>query len=161
MNEKNEENDNLVYEVAYHFLPTVEESEILTEASKIKSIIEENEGLIISEEVPKLLVLAYDISKNINSKGQKFSKAYFGWVKFEVEPVKVLDIKNKIESLPNVLRSLIVKTVKENTMSVSKIPTYKKETPKEEKGEEYVEKPKATEAELDKSIDELVTDQTL
>lgn len=162
MNETNSENDNLIYEVGFHLLPTVDESSVLAEASNIKSIIEANGGAILSEEAPKLLVLAYDISKSINSKGQRFSKAYFGWVKFEVEPAKVLEIKNKIENMPNMLRFLIVKTVKENTMHVSKAPMFRKENTKtEDKVEEVVEKPKASEAEIDKSIDELVINQTL
>lgn len=162
MNETNSENDNLVYEVGFHLLPTVDESNVLAEASNIKSLIEANGGVILSDEAPKLLVLAYDISKSINSKGQKFSKAYFGWVKFEAEPAKVALIKNKVENMPSVLRSLIVKTVRENTMHTPKIPMFKKENNKiEEKGGEISEKPKATEAEIDKSIDELVIDQTL
>jgi ribosomal protein S6 len=162
MNEIKDENDNLIYEIGYHLLPTIDESEVPTEVSKIKSIIEENGGVIVSEEMPKMVVLAYDISKAINIKRQKFNKAYFGWVKFEADPAKVADIKNKVENIQNVLRFLIIKTVKENTIHVPKIPMFRKENNnKEEKQEERVEKTKASEAEIDKSIDELVVDQTL
>jgi len=108
-----------------------------------------------------MLSLSYDISKSVDSKKQKFNKAYFGSIKFEVEPEKVLLIKNKIENLQNVLRFLIVKTVKENTMHTPKNPMFKKESIKEEKTVEHIEKPKVSEAEIDKSIDNLVIDQTL
>lgn len=161
MNEINSENDNLIYEVGYHLLPTIDESEILAEVSKIKSVIEENGGTILSEEMPKMVVLAYEISKAINSKKQKFNKAHFGWVKFETDSSKVSDIKNKIEGNQNVLRFLIVKTVKENTMHTPKIPMFRKESNREEKNEEHVEIPKASEEEIDKSIDKLVVDQVL
>lgn len=154
MNEK--DNDNLVYEVGFHLLPIIDESSVPTEALKIRSIIEENEGIIISEEASKMVALAYDISKAVDTKRQKFNKAYFGSIKFEMDPSKILSVKNKVETLPNVLRSLIIKTVREDTMHVHKIPMFKKENPKEEKGEEIAEKPKASEAELDKSIDELI-----
>jgi ribosomal protein S6 len=160
MNETNSENDNLIYEVGFHLLPTIDESSVPAEASNIKSIIEENGGMVISEDLPKMIVLAYDIAKSINSKKHKFNKAYFGWIKFEIDPAKITDIKNKIESNQNVLRFLIIKTVRENTIHTPKIPMFKKENNKEEK-EEYIEKPKVSEAELDKSIDELVTDQIL
>jgi ribosomal protein S6 len=156
MSEINSENDNLVYEIGYHLLSTVEESDVPVQSLKIKSIIEENGGLIISEEMPKMTVLAYDISKAVNSKRQKFNKTYFGWVKFEADPAHVSDIKNKVESLPNILRFIILKTVKEDTMHVHKIPMFKKESNKEEKNGEHTEKPKASEVEIDKSIDELV-----
>ena len=156
MNEINSENDNLIYEVGYHLLPTIDESEVPTQSLKIKSIIEENGGIILSEEMPKIMALAYEISKAVSSKKQKFNKAYFGWVKFDLDPSKIANIKSKIESNQNVLRFLIVKTVKENTMHTPKIPMFRKENSKEEKNEEHTEAPKVSEEEIDKSIDELV-----
>jgi len=155
----NNGSDNLVYELGFHLLLTVPEADILSQSLNIKSAIEEEGGVIISEDVPKMMALAYDISKNIDSKKQKFNKAYFGWVKFEIEPAKIREIKNKIESTPNVLRFLIVKTVRENTMHTPKIPMFKKDSQAslgQERVEGEAEKPKATEAEIDKSIDELV-----
>lgn len=156
MNEINKENDFLVYELGFHLLPTVDESNLLSEFSKIKSIVEESGGVMISEDVPKMVNLAYEISKSIDSKKHKFNKAYFGWVKFEAEPVKVVEIKNKIENDQSILRFLIIKTVRENTIHTPKIPMFRKENHKEEKTEEQEEKPKMSEAELDKSIDDLV-----
>ena len=151
------ENDNLIYEISYHLLPNVEESEILVQSLQIKSIVEENEGVVVSEGVPKMVVLAYDISKNIDSKKQKFNKAYFGWVKFEADPSQISNIKSKIENLINILRFIIIKTVKEDTMHAPKIPMFKKEnSSKEEKKVEHIEKVKASEAEIDKSIDQLI-----
>jgi ribosomal protein S6 len=164
MNEINEKNDNLIYEVGFHLLPTIDESDVPNQSSNIKSIIEENGGVILSEEMPKMMILAYDISKAVNSKKQKFNKAYFGWVKFEVAPGKVTDIKNKIENNQNVLRFLIIKTVRESTIHTPKIPMFKKDpgaSSGQERGEEHAEKPKVSEAEIDKSIDELVINQTL
>lgn len=160
MKEENEKDAGVIYEVGFHLLPTVEESAVLTEFSKVRQIVEEAEGTVISEEMPKLLVLAYEIAKDIDSKRQKFNKAYFGWVKFEADSAVIGEIKKKIENLPSVLRFIIVKTVKENTLHTPKIPFFKKEVSKEEKTE-GVEKPKASEAEIDKSIDDLVTEEVL
>lgn len=169
MNENIDDVEFLVYEVGYHLMPTIDESDVLVHVAKIKSLIDEREGIVISEEMPKLITLAYDISKTVNTKKQKFSKAYFGWVKFEMDPTKVLDLKNKIESLPEVLRLLVIKTVKENTIHIPKIPMFKKEH--KEDGTitskdfpvpvEVIEKNEISEEEMDKSIDELVDKQTL
>jgi len=162
MNETNNENDLMVYEIGYHLLPTIDEPDVPSQSLKVKSIIEENGGAIISEEMPKMIVLAYDISKNIDSKKHKFKKAYFGWVKFEIDPSLVSNIKSNIETLGSVLRFIIIKTVRENTLHVPKVPMFKKESnDHEENDEEMVEKTKVSEEEIDKSIDELVTDQTL
>ena len=169
MNENIDDVEVLVYEVGYHLMPTIDESDVLVHVAKIKSLIDEREGIVISEEMPKLVALAYDISKTINTKKQKFSKAYFGWVKFEMDPAKILDLKNKIESLPEVLRLLVIKTVKENTIHTPKIPMFKRENKEEGMvtSKDFptpvveVEKTEASEEEIDKSIDELVDKQTL
>lgn len=160
MNEINKENESSIYEVGFHLIPSIDESEVPAQASKVRSIIEENGGVIISEETPKMIVLAYNISKNINSKSQRFNKAYFGWIKFEADPSQINAIKSKVEGLENVLRFLIVKTVKENTLHTPKVPMFKKEI-RDEKIEESTEKHEVSEEEIDKSIDELVIDQNL
>ncbi len=154
--EINDLNETLVYELGYHILPTVPEENISGEVSQIHAILREYNGSVIAEGMPMLRQLAYEIAKKIETKSLKFSKAYFGWVKFETDPSQITNLKNKIESLPNILRIIIVKTVKENTMHTPKIPMFKKESHKEETPLETVEKTPVSEAEIDKSIDELV-----
>jgi ribosomal protein S6 len=158
MNEENNQNDRQIYEIGYHLLPTVEEPHVPAEAVNLKSIVEENGGSVISEEMPKMTPLAFVISKNIESKKQNFNKAYFGWIKFEAEPSRLKYIKNKADNLASVLRFIIIKTVREDTLHVPKIPMFKKENnvSKEPKGDDLAEKPKASSAEIDKSIDDLV-----
>lgn len=148
--------DSQVYELGYHVLPTVAEENVSEEVAKIHTLVSSLGGSMISEGVPSMRQLAYDISKKVAGKSVKFSKAYFGWLKFEMERSQVLVLKNKVEVLPNMLRSIIVKTVKENTMYIPKIPTFRKETSEKEVPVEVVEKAPASEAEIDKSIDELV-----
>ena len=158
MNETKKDKDNSIYEVGYHLIPTIEEGDVLTEVLKIKTLIEENDGLIIAEELPKMIPLAYEISKSIGSKKQDFNKAYFGFIKLEVEPSKIDSIKIKLETFDEVLRFIIIKTVRENTLFTPKIPMFKKELKKEEKEtcEVSADQPKVSEEEIDKSIDELL-----
>lgn len=165
MNENKDEMEVLVYEVGYHLTPTIDESEILTHTAKIRALIEENSGSVISEEMPKLITLAYEIYKSVNTKKQKFNKAFFGWIKFEMAPMRVLNLKKEIENLPEILRLLVIKTVKENTMHTPKMPIFKKENPMISKESflqvENPEKEEFSEEEIDKTIDELVDNQTL
>lgn len=154
--------DLQVYEFGYHILPTVAEENLPNEVSKVHSLISENGGSIISEGAPVVRQLAYEISKKIENKNLNFNKAYFGWIKFEMDRKDIVNFKNKIENLPNILRFLVVKTVKENTMHTPKIPMFVKDSHREEKDvTKTEEKAPVSEAEIDKSIDELVIDQTL
>lgn len=155
--ETEEKNERLVYEISYHLIPTIDEAEVPAKASEIKSLVESQNGIIISEELPKPMVLAYEISKSVGGKKHDFNRAYFGWLKFEAEPDRIGAIKTKIENLEEVLRFLMIKTVRENIMHTPRIPMFRKENaPKEEKAEGEADKPKASEAEMDKSIDELL-----
>lgn len=148
--------DSQVYELGYHVLPTVAEENVSEEVSKIHSLVSSLGGAIISEGAPSMRQLAYDITKKVGGKNIKFGKAYFGWLKFEMERSQILVLKNKVEILPNILRSIFVKTVKENTMYIPKIPAFRKEASEKEVSVDVVEKAPASEAEIDKSIDELV-----
>lgn len=133
-----------VYELGFHLLPTVAEEKVGDEISAILTEIEKG-GEIIQEEYPKLKDLAYSISKYIETKKTRFDKAYFGWIKFEGPTELAESLKKVCDNHANVLRYLIIKTVRENTLVKPK-----EEKKEEEKGKEFSKK------DVDKSIDELV-----
>ncbi|PIR39983.1 MAG: hypothetical protein COV33_02280 [Candidatus Zambryskibacteria bacterium CG10_big_fil_rev_8_21_14_0_10_34_34] len=158
--------ESQVYEVGFHLLPTVPEENLEAVVTNLQSLITKGGGTIISEEFPKMRPLAYDIKKRIDIKHITFSKAYFGWVKFEATSDLLGKINNGFKTAENVLRFIIVKTVRENTMQLVKSPISKRDENREEKSIPTVEKPsvkkvKISDDELDKSIDQLVTDQIL
>lgn len=167
MKEKEDILDNIqVYEAGFHILPTVPEEKLQEVVSKLEDSINKSGGVIISEEFPKMKVLSYEIKKRVETKYLSFNKAYFGWIKFEVTSALIDKIREEIKSNDNVLRFIIVKTVKENTMSVFKplIPNKeggRGETTRVSKDAAVQEKVEISEEEIDKSIDELVVDQTL
>jgi ribosomal protein S6 len=151
--------DKNIYEIGFHVIPTVTVENVGAEFSKIKSIIENNGGNFLSEDFPKMRPLAYKMTKAGRGNKQKFDRAYFSWIKFEAEPEKVLEIKKAVDNLETILRFLIIKTIKENVL-FSPRPSRLRTDPdrvarrnKEEK--EKAEKP-ISEAELDKTIEELV-----
>lgn len=133
-----------VYEVSYHLVPTMAEDAVPGEAAKIKAIVTDLGGEIISEAAPEQKTLAYPISKTVKAIKSNYNKAYFAWVKFTLTPESVVKLKAALDASPIVIRYLIVSTVKESTLLA-------------DKESKRTGKPAgATPADIDKSIDELV-----
>lgn len=149
-----------VYELGYHILPGVAEEDVSKEVAQIHALVSDFGGIIIAEALPAMQQLAYEISKRIEIKNVSFNKAFFGWVKFEIERDQIVALESKIKTLPNILRFILIKTVRENTMHTPKVPLFKKDSPKEDIISEPIEKAPVSEEDIDKSIDELV-DQAL
>jgi ribosomal protein S6 len=149
-----------VYELGYHIVSTVAEENVPKEVESLKAIVLKDGGSLISEGEPKLINLAYSMTKSVADTKKKFNTAYFGWVKFETKSELIPMLKKAVDAHPNVLRYILIKTVRENTMFTPKLTVRtpgKEEAPKPVK---KVVKTKETKAasveELDKTIDELV-----
>jgi len=142
-----------VYEIGYHIVPSVSEENLATEVGKIMDLIKGAE--IISEEAPKLTDLAYTIAKQVGGLRRKFDKAYFGWVKFEMDNKDIAAVKKSLDANENVLRFLLIKTVRENTLYGSKLVAAE-EVAKKKATVKKEEKAPASQEEIDKSIDELI-----
>jgi ribosomal protein S6 len=150
-----------VYEVSYLLLPFITEDDISKEALRIKELVSVSGGAVFSEELPKLMKLAYTMSKVIANKNTKFDNAYFGWMKFEGEPETIAKLKKAFENNENVLRFLVLKTTKDVVSTRKPFPFTAKPVaksapvaPKEEVKPEVFED--IDEVELDKTIDDLV-----
>lgn len=146
-----------VYEIGYLLVPTVAEERVASEVEIIKSLIEKNEGAFISEDFPKLRPLAYTMKKSLGG-GQNAShdNAYFGWIKFETSSDFIPKIKAELAGNSKILRSMLIETVRENTMS-SKI-MFKPAESLDKTTKENVPAAPVSEAELDKTIDNLVVE---
>lgn len=152
-----------VYEVSYILLPSLAESEIPAKVGSMKDLITQAGGAVVSFEDPVLIDLAYPMTRVTPTSRVKVSSGYFGWVKFELSQEEVGKIKNKLDNDGEVVRYLIVKTVKENTLLNGKMNLAREDKKREEVVEseeepvEVEEKETSTE-EVDKSIDELVAE---
>jgi ribosomal protein S6 len=109
-----------VYEVGYLMLPTIAEENLGEEVTIFKDMFIENGAVFISDEYPKLIELAYEMARSINNKKQKFSYGYFGWVKFECTTAAAKIIKDILDKNEKLVRYLMIKTVRESTMSVKR-----------------------------------------
>ena len=158
--ETKEEMAGRVYEIGYQLVSTLSEEEVPREVTVIKDVLEKLGAQVVSEEFPRLKPLAYSMRKYIAGKYQTFSSAYFGWIKFEAEPQAALALKKAADANEKILRYLIIKTVRENTMTVPRAP--RMEAPKREWKEASaapaVPSVPISEVDLDKSIEKLIAE---
>lgn len=100
------------YELAFHILPTIAEGEVATIFQGLKDIITKHGGETALEEAPARFDLAYEIVKYLEGRNRKFSSAYFGWVRFTINPAEVEAIGKAIEEDNQILRHLLVRLTK-------------------------------------------------
>jgi ribosomal protein S6 len=159
MNEDTKTEKATVYEVGFHIVPTVSPEHLAVEVEAVKGILGKVGATIIGEEFPRMIPLSYPMLKVVGPKRDYFETAYFGWVKFEAEPKAAVELKNALDLSEKVLRFLIVKTVRENTMHGHKFAKDGRDSSRRPSSTERkpdAVKPEVTAEELDKSIDKLV-----
>ncbi len=144
-----------VYEVGYLMLPTIAEENLGGEVTLFKDMFIEHGAVFISDEYPKLIELAYEMTRSINNKKQKFSYGYFGWVKFECTTEAAKIIKDILDKNEKLVRYLMIKTVRENTMSVKRSYS-KQDGAKRRPAQKHEEIDPINEEIIDKEIDALV-----
>ena len=88
------------YEAAYLLAPSLTDEEALARAGTLSSLIEADAGIIRHLETPKKRKLMYAIKKQSNG--------YFGWIVFGAPPAAVAGLAKKINTIPDVLRAMIV-----------------------------------------------------
>ncbi len=156
--------DARVYELGYLILPTIGDALVPQQVATFKKMIADNGGTEIAEGRPEIIELAYTMEKIIDNIKHSFDTAYFGWIKFEVAPEKIEGIAAAVNKESQVLRSLLFKTLRENTMPVKRAPfnaLHKKsettESTEESAGAVVAPAPGVSGEEIDKHIEELVT----
>ncbi|MFZ3011683.1 MAG: 30S ribosomal protein S6 [Minisyncoccia bacterium] len=147
-----------VYELGYLLVPTIAEENLPAMYGNIKELVSSFKGEIISDEMPKMIPLAYSMTKVITNIRNKFDNAYFGWIKFVMDSDKVLELKKKLDLDPNFIRFLILKTVKENTIASKRFVRGEMHgrKPKTEKGDNGEPAAPINKEEIDKEIDAMI-----
>lgn len=144
-----------VYEVGYIMVPTIAEENLGGEVTSFKDTLSGMGATFISDEYPKMIELAYEMSRSIQNKKQKFSYGYFGWVKFECTTESAKAIKDMLDKNEKLVRYLFIKTVRESTMSVKR-PYGKTDGAKRRSSQKTEETLPINEETIDKEIDALV-----
>lgn len=114
------EGNSRVYELGYLLVPSLSEEDVPVTFGNLKELIYSFGGVAISDEMPKMMTLAYPMVKVVANIRNKFKTAYFGWIKFTMDSDKVLKLKKKLDLDPNIIRFLILKTVRENTINTKR-----------------------------------------
>lgn len=148
----------IIYEVGFHLVPTIAEDGVGAAVEKIRKIIGDD-AEFISEGYPSKMNLAYVIERAAQGKREKYGEAWFGWIKFAQTRAKVPAIEAALNASRDVLRSLIIETVREDIVAPKARAVFSSdrlegETIKAPKAAEEKAAP-VSEVELDKSIDAL------
>jgi ribosomal protein S6 len=144
-----------VYEVGYLLVPTIAEENVGGEVTALKDMLASKGAQFISDEFPKMMELAYEMARDIANKKNKFTTGYFGWVKFELPTANAIEVKETIARNESIIRFLMIKTVRENTLSPKR--TYTKDATKRKApvADATPAEPMSEET-IDKEIDALV-----
>ncbi|OGG72926.1 hypothetical protein A3A38_02800 [Candidatus Kaiserbacteria bacterium RIFCSPLOWO2_01_FULL_53_17] len=130
MVEKDTENEVItrVYEAGYTIVPTVKEEDVEKVVSGIRSEIEKIGGSFIAEGAPSLTKLMFPIDMRLPAQageGEKhvaYDRGYFGWLKFEAGTQAAKILTDSLELNSSILRSIVFKTVREDTRAKFKAP---------------------------------------
>lgn len=97
------------YELAFHILPTIAEGEVEGVFGTLKQHITNAGGEIFDEEAAQRFDLAYEIVKYVEGRNRSFGSAYFGWVRFRLDPAALDGLTESVESTKELLRYLLVR----------------------------------------------------
>jgi ribosomal protein S6 len=151
-----EQSESNVYELGFHLVPTVAADDLAKEVADLKEILAKHQASFIAEEFPRTLKLAYRMEKSMGGKLNKYTSAYFGWVKFEAPRSELPALKKELDASKTLLRYLLIKTVRENTYLGPKFGKKVGAEKDAEATDDAEPKPEVNQEELDKTIDNLV-----
>ncbi len=154
-NTENVDSKMSIYEVGYIMVPSIPEENLGGEVTAFKDSLGEMKVTFISDEYPKMIELAYEMSRSIANKKQKFSYGYFGWVKFECSTENARVIKDYLDKNEKLVRYLMIKTIRGNTMSTKRVYG-KQDGPSKRRTVKTEESEPINEEVIDKEIDALV-----
>jgi ribosomal protein S6 len=106
------ETEFVSYELAYHVLPTVAEGEVAAVTAELKAFVTNHGGEVFDEESAERFELAYEIEKYLEGRHRRFSSAYFGWVRFRLEPAALAAVMEEVDAHKSILRTLVVRLTK-------------------------------------------------
>lgn len=149
-----------IYEAGYLILPTVAEDQVESVVADIRSFIEKAGGSFIAEGAPVSTKLAYTMYVNNAGKQTAYDRAWFGWLKFEVDGATAHALTDMLLKHASILRSLIFKTVREDTRASARHTVLREvkrtDTIKSDPTKGAADAGVVSEAAIDKSIEELI-----
>jgi ribosomal protein S6 len=152
-----------IFEVGYHIVPTVGDDGVAAVVDRVRAAIEKASTELIKDEFPQKVTLAYQIERAAEGRREKYTEAYFGYIKFalsgeEGDGERINALENALRADRAVLRYLLVETVREDA-SPQRRAVFASDRLEGETIKKPVSAPEVagevSEAELDKSLDAL------
>ena len=88
------------YELTYIISPEITSEEAEAKAKEIESAIQSKEGIILKQLNPVAKTLSYPIKKR--------ASGFFGVLEFQLEPEKLLELKEIIEKDEKIVRHMVI-----------------------------------------------------
>lgn len=142
------EKDPQLYEISYLLSPLVPAEKLADEVLVLRSVVEKEKALILSEGPAKMRSLAYAINK--------FDTAYFGWLRLMLRPDLLESVKKELEKNSNIIRFLIIKTKQETFAKKTKLARPQRIISRIKKATLPTAERKIQEKEIDKKLEELL-----
>lgn len=154
---------NKYYEIGFVITPSIEEENAKIVSKEISSFITKLGGNIIDGEEPRLRRLAYPMYKVISGQKIAATSGFFGWTKFEIDSEKsseaVQTIEKELKTIQELLRFILVKTVKEKTYIPKEPEAVEEEVPQEGVIEEEIAEDGPEQASDDSREEEVVEEE--
>lgn len=154
-----------IYEASFWIVPLLTEDDASARFADVKALVEKQGGTLISEAAPEMKSIAYKMLKIREGKRNHFDTGYFAWIKFEADRESVGEIDSNLKNHEDVIRHLLITTVRESTLAPARLYVKEEKVEKEiKKSDLKTEANKETsgepisEAELDKTIEGLVVE---
>ena len=149
-----------LYEVGYLLVPSIVEEVLGEEANAVRLAVEAAGGTVVGDGFPTLRALAYPIRKGNREGGTTYNNAYFGFIRFDMLPQNAPALKLAFEKNPSLVRFLIMKTIKELLMPARthEPRAHVAPHPVEIAPVEHKELTASDEAQIEKGIEELLTE---
>ncbi len=144
-----------VYEIGYLLISSIPKEKVEETVESLKKILIDKGASILSMESAELIPILYTMEKKIGGTNHSFDQGYFGWFKFEISSSEIESIKKTFEVHTDMLRMLLINTVKENTYLGKKIAIAKVFSPDNTEDNPIITEKSSIE-DMDKSIDEMV-----
>jgi ribosomal protein S6 len=158
MTEEHEDkgNEPVVYELGYHLVPSLGEEDLALRVGELKKVITDAGGTVFAEGAPEMVDLAYTISKQIAGTNQRFTSAYFGWLKCEVLAETIPNISATLAQNSILVRYLLVHSDRVENVPLAKIRTHTIDDVIVHRPDVSSDAGEVSEEELTKAVDEMV-----
>ena len=152
--------DSRVYEISFIFDNKLDEGAALEKSNALKQSIATLGGSFISEEAPYMRELAYEMVRVVNNVNVRFNVGYFGWIKFEMDGAKVKEFEKALKLDEELVRYMIVKTVRENTVYTKRAPVIKVESLVNNDTDDTVDIDTTADADIEVASTEVTSEET-